>query len=312
MVEQTGRYAANCLQNFNGTGGVIRKKAIMEAGGWQSDTLAEDLDISYRMQTLGYRVVFLRDLLSPAEIPPTVPSYKKQQARWACGSLRVAKKLLAGLMRNRNLNFKQRLQTFIHLTGYMLHPLMLTSFLLICITSILDINTVTLQSVNTALELDGSERIISLLGGSVLTIAIILCSIAPWISMMVALKSQNLSIRQNLISMIFAFFLGFGICASNSIEAGKALLTNKVWEFTRTPKYADIQNDGDRKKSKYQVSLDFSWLLELILICLGITCIIISIRSTNYFALIMLCAYTMAFSFVFIFSLIQTRRGKTS
>ncbi len=311
MVEQTGRYAADCLQNFNGTGGVIRKKAIMEAGGWQSDTLAEDLDISYRMQTLGYRVVFLRDLLSPAEIPPTVPSYKKQQARWACGSLRVAKKLLAGLMRNKKLNFKQHLQTFIHLTGYMLHPLMLSSFLLICISAILNVNTVSLQNVNAALELDGSERIISLLGGSVLTIAIVLCSIAPWISMMVALKSQNLSIRQNLISMIFAFFLGFGICASNSIEAGKALLTNRVWEFTRTPKYADIQNDGDRKKSKYQVSLDFSWMLELFLICLGLFCIVISIRYSNYFALIMLCAYTMAFSFVFIFSLIQTRKGKT-
>ena len=96
LIEQSGRYAAGCFQNFNGSGGVLRKKSLCEAGGWQSDTLAEDLDASYRIQLQGYRILYLKELLSPAEVPPTVPSFKKQQARWACGSLRTAKKLLPG------------------------------------------------------------------------------------------------------------------------------------------------------------------------------------------------------------------------
>ena len=127
LIEQTGRFATGHFQNFNGSGGVLRKKAVLEAGGWQADTLAEDLDLSYRMQNRGYQVLYLKDLQSPGEVPPTVPSFKKQQGRWACGSLRTARKILPTLLHNRELGWKQRLQAFIHLTGYMLHPLMLFS-----------------------------------------------------------------------------------------------------------------------------------------------------------------------------------------
>ena len=141
LIEQAGRYAAGCFQNFNGSGGVLRKRALMEAGGWQSDTLAEDLDASYRIQIQGYRILYLKDLQSPGEVPPTVPSYKKQQGRWACGSLRTAKKLLPTLMPNHNLGFRKRLQAFIHLTGYMVHPLMFTSFVLACLATLLRVDS---------------------------------------------------------------------------------------------------------------------------------------------------------------------------
>ncbi|MHC1770264.1 MAG: glycosyltransferase family 2 protein [Flexilinea sp.] len=318
LVEQTGRYAAGCLQNFNGSGGVIRKSAIQEAGGWQSDTLAEDLDLSYRIQLRGYKVLFLKDLLSPAEIPPTVPSFKKQQGRWACGSLRTAKKLLPELLHDRKLSFKQRLQAYIHLTGYLLHPLMLFSFLLICMGTIFDVNTIRMSNINSFLFLGDTQSISSFstamilqyLGGVILALAIALCSIAPWISMIVALKSQKFPLSRNIISVLIAFLLGFGICSSNTIEAGKALLTNRVWEFVRTPKYAEIQNDKDRKNKKYQVSLDISWILELVLICLGVFCIGIGIRNSNFFSLAVLIPYTIAFFFVFSLSIIQTRKGK--
>ena len=65
FIEQTGRYAAGCFQNFNGSGGVLRKKAILEAGGWSADTLAEDLDLSYRMQIKEYKILYLKDLIQP-------------------------------------------------------------------------------------------------------------------------------------------------------------------------------------------------------------------------------------------------------
>jgi cellulose synthase/poly-beta-1,6-N-acetylglucosamine synthase-like glycosyltransferase len=75
LIEQAGRYASGCLQNFNGSGGILRKTALIEAGGWQADTLAEDLDASYRIQFQGYHVLYLKDVLSPGEVPSTVPSY---------------------------------------------------------------------------------------------------------------------------------------------------------------------------------------------------------------------------------------------
>jgi cellulose synthase/poly-beta-1,6-N-acetylglucosamine synthase-like glycosyltransferase len=139
LIEQAGRYAAGCFQNFNGSGGILRTKAILQAGGWQSDTLAEDLDVSYRIQMQGYRILYLRDLHCPGEVPPTVPSYKKQQGRWPA-VLRTAKKLLPGLLPNRDFGFKQRLEAFIHLTGYLVHPMMFTSFVLACLATLLRVD----------------------------------------------------------------------------------------------------------------------------------------------------------------------------
>ena len=146
MVEQTGRYASKCFQNFNGSGGVLRRSALVEAGGWQADTLAEDLDASYRMQMKGYHILFLKDLTSPGEVPPTVPSFKKQQARWANGSLRTARKLLPSILPNPKIKLYQRLEAFIHLTGYMLHPMMFVSFLLASFGTIFEVDTFLVHS----------------------------------------------------------------------------------------------------------------------------------------------------------------------
>ncbi len=321
LIEQTGRYAANCCQNFNGTGGVIRKSAIQEAGGWQADTLAEDLDLSYRIQSrCGYHVIFLNDLVSPAEIPPTVPSFKRQQARWACGSLRTAKKLLPEVMRNKNFNFKQKLQAFIHLTGYMLHPLMLGSFLLICFTTIFNVGNFGWIDPS-ALELVGDYQdlakaspgvVLDYIGAIILFVTIVFCSIAPWISMIVALKSQGLSVRKNIVNLIVQFLLGFGVSLSNTIEAGKALLTNRVWAFVRTPKYAEVQGGQGWQKKRYQVNLDSTWVLEFLLVVLGCTAIYFCIRYKNLISLGLLILYTVAFFFVFALSWKQSIKVKKS
>jgi cellulose synthase/poly-beta-1,6-N-acetylglucosamine synthase-like glycosyltransferase len=146
FVEQTSRYATQCFQNFNGSGGVLRKSALIEAGGWQADTLAEDLDASYRMQMKGYQVLYLKNVTSPGEVPPTIPSFKKQQARWANGSLRTARKLLPSILWNCKLKFYQRLEAFIHLTGYLLHPMMFISFVLASFGSIFEVDTFLIHS----------------------------------------------------------------------------------------------------------------------------------------------------------------------
>ena len=152
LIEQTGRYASGCFQNFNGSGGVLRKKALLEAGGWQADTLAEDLDVSYRIQLQGYRFLYINDLQSPGEIPPTVPSFKKQQGRWANGSLRTARKVLPTILSNRKLGLKKRVEAFIHLTGYMVHPLMFISFVLTFSATLLSVNSFRIAHIKTILQ----------------------------------------------------------------------------------------------------------------------------------------------------------------
>jgi cellulose synthase/poly-beta-1,6-N-acetylglucosamine synthase-like glycosyltransferase len=305
FVEQTGRYATHCLQNFNGSGGVLRKSALVEAGGWQADTLAEDLDASYRIQLKGYRVLFLKDLPSPGEIPPTIPSFKKQQARWANGSLRTAKKLLPSILVNYRLKVFQRIEAFIHLTGYMLHPMMFTSFLLASLGTILKLDTF-LVHYQMLTPLGGSfatfdpltSKTIHTLSWGMLDAMILLSMVAAWISPLVSLKLQDIPIRKNMLSLLVLFLLGSGVSVSNTVEAFKALLTNRNWEFKRTPKYANLQNKQGWRNQRYQVPLDSVFMLELIAVCLGLTAITVAILHNYLTVLVILVPYTSSYIFI--------------
>lgn len=315
MIEQTGRYATGSLQNFNGSGGIIRTEALRQAGGWQSDTLSEDLDASYRVQMLGYKVLYLNDLECPGEIPPTVPSFKKQQGRWANGSLRTAKKLLPALLTNRDFGFMQRLEALIHLTGYMVHPLMFTSFFLTCLAVLLRVDIFHFEKVVYDLELSGlfgsfnAQNTLSFryLIWSLVGLLIVLCTIAAWIPPLVALKQQPLSLWRKLYNFVILFFLGCGVSLSNTIEAGKALLTNRDWVFKRTPKYDLKYRKENWQNKSYQVSLDFECFLELIFVVLGGVSIGFSVWTSNFGALLILVPFTAAFAFVFSLTILQSR-----
>jgi cellulose synthase/poly-beta-1,6-N-acetylglucosamine synthase-like glycosyltransferase len=318
-IEQAGRYAAGLFQNFNGSGGVLRKKAMLKAGGWQTDTLAEDLDLSYRMQSLGYRMLYLRELHSPGELPPTVPALKKQQGRWANGSLRTARKILPSLLLNRRFGFKQRLQAFIHLTGFMIQPLMVASFLLTCLATLSGINNPsTAQSsamipANENLFIAGVIPILSLqnLIWTILFPFIALCTLAPWISSLTTLKAQNLSPFRHLPTLFGLLLLGFGLSLSNARETGKALLTNRIWEFNRTPKYANLQNKQDWSTKRYQVPMDPLWMAELFFFLLGLSAIVAAIRVSNFSVFLILVPFTISYGFVLLFSIMQSQKAKS-
>src|SRR5581483_232208 len=89
IVEQTVRSRSDFFLNFNGTAGLWRRACIEDAGGWQYDTLTEDLDLSYRAQMRGWKIDYLPDVVVPAELPSQVEAFKKQQFRWAKGSFQV-------------------------------------------------------------------------------------------------------------------------------------------------------------------------------------------------------------------------------
>ena len=142
LVEQTGRTAAGYLLNFNGSAGVLRRKALEDAGGWQADTLAEDLDVSYRMQLKGWKALYLRDIECPAEIPPTIPSLKRQQSRWARGSIRTFRKLLSKILMDRGLSSGQKAEALVHLSYYSVHPLMFSAFVIALLAAFLGVRLV--------------------------------------------------------------------------------------------------------------------------------------------------------------------------
>jgi cellulose synthase/poly-beta-1,6-N-acetylglucosamine synthase-like glycosyltransferase len=129
VLEHGGRNRAGRFFNFNGTAGVWRRAAIDEAGGWQHDTLTEDLDLSYRAQLRGWRFVFVPDLIAPAEVPVEMNAFKSQQHRWAKGSIQTCRKLLPRILKS-SLPFGVKAEAFFHLTANF-------NYILMCVLSIL-------------------------------------------------------------------------------------------------------------------------------------------------------------------------------
>jgi cellulose synthase/poly-beta-1,6-N-acetylglucosamine synthase-like glycosyltransferase len=123
-IEHAARHRAGCFFNFNGTAGIWRRAAIEDAGGWQADTLTEDLDLSYRAQLAGWRFVFVPEVVVPAELPVEAADLAAQQHRWAKGAAQTARKLLPRLLAA-PLPWRVRAEAFVHLTANVSYPLML-------------------------------------------------------------------------------------------------------------------------------------------------------------------------------------------
>jgi cellulose synthase/poly-beta-1,6-N-acetylglucosamine synthase-like glycosyltransferase len=125
-VEQGARAWSGLAMNFNGTCGLWRRSAILAAGGWEHDTLTEDMDLSYRAQLRGWRCTYRTGLAVPGEVPATVSAWRQQQFRWAKGSIQTAVKLLPTVWRS-SWNLHRKLAATLHMTHYLVHPLILTS-----------------------------------------------------------------------------------------------------------------------------------------------------------------------------------------
>jgi cellulose synthase/poly-beta-1,6-N-acetylglucosamine synthase-like glycosyltransferase len=129
-IEHVARNRSDRFMSFNGTAGTWRLSAIQDAGGWQSDTLTEDLDLSYRAQLKGWKFVFLPDLTAPAELPPVMNAFKAQQFRWTKGGAQTALKILPKVMLSKA-PLKVKIEAFFHLTCFMMHLYVLLLVLLL-------------------------------------------------------------------------------------------------------------------------------------------------------------------------------------
>ena len=124
MIEHSARFS--CAQfNFNGTAGLWRCDAIKSAGGWQGDTITEDLDLSYRAVLAGWRAIYLQNVCCDSELPEDINAFKSQQYRWMKGSAQVFKKLIVRILKS-DLSFTAKMEAFFHLSANFCYPLMLS------------------------------------------------------------------------------------------------------------------------------------------------------------------------------------------
>ncbi len=127
-LEQHVRQRSDCFTNFNGTAGVWRRTCIEDAGGWEHDTLTEDLDLSYRAQLRGWTLKYVPTAEVPAELPPDMNALRSQQFRWAKGGIETALKLTGRLWRSDE-PWRVKLEGTFHLSAHLAFPFILLAAL---------------------------------------------------------------------------------------------------------------------------------------------------------------------------------------
>jgi cellulose synthase/poly-beta-1,6-N-acetylglucosamine synthase-like glycosyltransferase len=281
-VEQAARAWSGFFMNFNGTAGIWRKKTIEDAGGWQADTLTEDLDLSYRAQLKGWKLKFVSDVVCPAEVPVTINAFKSQQHRWAKGSIQTAKKNLGKLFKS-DLSPLIKFQAFMHLTHYMVHPMML----LVVLTSI---------------PMLYSQWFFNSLAYPIMIFTLLCLATCGPSSMY--LFSQRVLYRdwKSRIKILpFLMCLGTGIAVNNTKAVLEAFLNIKSG-FIRTPKYG-IQKKEDGWKSKhYSIPLNAVSVLEFLLGLYSLSGLILFLFFSKYLVSPFLIIYTSGFFYVFFLS----------
>lgn len=306
LLEQTGRNGNGYLMNFNGSCGVLRASAIRDAGGWDSDTLAEDLDVSYRMQLAGYRGVYVNDLEVPGELPPTITSLKRQQGRWARGSLQAAKKLAKRIGPSRKLSKGQKFEAAIHLTYYLVHPLMVASFLLAVSADFLRVDVIRYAvSFSFPKAGGGTSFTLEVAPWVFFSALVVLSTLAVFIYCFEAVRLQRLGLASSARQIIILVVLGYGISISNSVQALGGILLNQTGTFSRTPKYAIVRSRQTWKGKNYQIPFNKTNALEGGAMALAAAATAYAWGTFNLGIIPILLVYLTGYSFIFFLSVAQ-------
>jgi len=245
VIEHTARNRSGRFFNFNGTAGIWRRRCLEAAGGWQSDTLTEDLDVSYRAQLAGWRFVYLKDLVVPAELPVDMNGFKTQQHRWTKGSIQTGRKLLPAIFKSA-FPWKVKAEAFFHLTNNFSH-------LLVVLLALLILPAIVIR------ERIGWQKLV------VFDFPLFFGATFSFIAFYVSSQREiGRSWKLTLKYMPFLMSLGIGL-SLNNLRAVLEGLVNKTTEFTRTPKYRIEGEAGEWKSKKYRAAGNFSLAGEIVL-----------------------------------------------
>ena len=287
LIEQKAKSNSNLFMNFNGTAGIWRKECIDDAGGWHTATLVEDLDLSYRAQMKGWKCLFLPDIVVDAELPVQMNGAKRQQFRWAKGSIQCAVKLLGNILLKRKISFDAKLQAFIQLTRHIVFPLMLIQFITLPILLASEVNL----------------YIVSFLPA--LTLATYL-AMGPGAYLLVIHKMYKNNWKMHAKALPYLLVYSIGMSVNNTVAVFDGVFGKKN-EFLRTPKYGIITNDDDWRDKAYNLPFSKTTLLEMFFAVYGILGIFIAIFSNNPIFVPIIALQAVGFFYISWLSFSHTR-----
>ena len=290
VLEHGGRNRAGCFFNFNGTAGIWRREAIESAGGWQHDTLTEDLDLSYRAQLQGWQFIFLPDLVAPAEVPVEMNSFKSQQHRWAKGSIQTCMKLMPRILLS-NQPFSVKAEAFFHLSANF-------NYLLMSVLSILMFPAMWVRY-----SMGWTEMLlidVPLFFAATLSVGNFY---------VVAQRELYPDWRQRLKYLPFLMSIGIGLCVNNTRAVLEAIF-KKQSDFARTPKYG-IERDSDEWiGKKYHQSVGVQPIIELALGLYFTGTVFYALVNQIYGTLPFLMLFQVGFLYTGLLSIFQQFTGE--
>jgi cellulose synthase/poly-beta-1,6-N-acetylglucosamine synthase-like glycosyltransferase len=276
-VEQRVRHEEGFFFGFNGTAGIWRRQCVEDAGGWRGNTLSEDLDLSYRAQLAGWKFCYLPKVEAPAELPATMAAFKIQQTRWAKGSIQAVRTLAPGLLTTR-INIWKKIEGLIHISGYMVHPLIVLMVLL-------------------SLPL--------LLGGHYISKDIPMAwlgiaGLGPPLLFLIA--EASLYPRQawwrRAAWLPILMLLGVGVAVSNTLAVLGALFDIRT-PFQRTPKMGNnIAGNPLQRRAPDSHGLGWTTVAEIGLSGYAIYTAVLTMQNSNYIGAPLLFTYGVAFAWV--------------
>src|ERR1019366_3226985 len=265
ILEHGARSRAGYFFNFNGTAGMLRKKMIDDAGGWQHDTLTEDSDLSYRAQLKGWRFVYLPGLDCPSELPVEMHGFQVQQSRWAKGLTQVAQKLLPSILKA-DIPMRVKVEAFMHLTPNITYPLMIVISALMLPVMIVRFYMGIWQ---------------------MFLIDLPLIAASFWsISLFYVVAQRELypkNWKRSILMLPMLMAVGVGLTIVNTRAVLEALFGVQT-AFARTPKYAIGDRTVNLETKKYRRRSGWLPYAEILVGCYFAAMIVFAIETANYFA----------------------------
>jgi cellulose synthase/poly-beta-1,6-N-acetylglucosamine synthase-like glycosyltransferase len=284
LIEQTARCRSGRFFNFNGTAGLWRTSCIKDAGGWEHDTLTEDLDLSYRAQLNGWKFVFLPQLITPAELPVDMNAFKTQQHRWAKGAIQTCKKLLPRIWSS-PLPWKVKLEAIFHLTSNF-------AYLLLALLAFLTIPT---------------EQPAGMSWWSVLTTDMpifTLASVSVFLFYSLVLHELGARWWQFFLYLPALIAVGIGLSINNARAVLEAVFNHES-EFARTPKYGISSKSSVWHTKRYADMKVLTPGIEMALACYYAYFVWFAIDRHLWASIPFLLLFLAGFSYVALSSIFQ-------
>ena len=290
VLEHGGRNRSGLFFNFNGTAGIWRHTAIADAGGWQHDTLTEDLDLSYRAQLRGWQFVFLPDLVAPAEVPVEMNAFKSQQHRWAKGSIQTCRKLLPRILRS-DMPLSVKTEAFFHLTANF-------NYLLMCVLSVLMAPSMVIR-----FNMGWYEMLL-------IDVPLFFAATASVANFYMVCQRElhKADWTKRLKYLPFLMSIGIGLTVNNTRAVLEALF-NRQSEFARTPKYRIEAQADEWIGKKYRQTFLVQPMIELALGLYFTATVFYALANGIYGTVPFLMLFQIGFLYTGLLSIVQQYAG---